>query len=436
MSTAIMESAGISNVLSADRRPFYAVDGVLPSAVVIPSTVKELSEVVSLAGDRGAAVTPYGGGTMVSLGNLPKSPGLVVLTTSLDGILQYEPSDLTITVQAGITLAKLAGVLAKEGQFLPLEVPCPNRATVGGLLAAAYSGPLSLSYGLPRDWLIGIKVVNANGTVTKAGGKVVKNVTGYDMNKLYTGSLGTLGIIAEATFKVAPKPPVARTLVVSFSTLKEALAGASTLLQEYGRPSALIVANGEVAARLMPGCSELSPTGLILGQRWRRIGANRPQLFVVERCTGPKRCKSLTTVKGVGVWQRVVDLPWVGENVPDLGIRCSVVPLQVSGLLQALDSMDASSLSHGFVAEVGTGSVRSLGWGDVAPGVFAERIRSVTSLTKRFQGTWVIEKCPLRLKETHDVWGPLPPGIEVMRRVKLALDPHGILNPGRFIGGL
>ena len=177
--------------------------------------------------------------------------------------------------------------MAKEGQFPPLEVPCPNRATVGGLLAAAYSGPLSLSYGLPRDWLIGIRVVNANGTVTKAGGKVVKNVTGYDMNKLYTGSLGTLGIIAEATFKVAPKPPVARTLAVSCSTLKEALAGAATLLQEYGRPSALIVSNGEVSARLMPGVGELYSAGLILGQRWRRIATNGPQPLIVEGARVP-----------------------------------------------------------------------------------------------------------------------------------------------------
>ena len=435
MSTAIMESAGISNVLSADKHPFYAVDGVLPNAVVLPSTVKELSEVVSLASDRGGAVTPYGGGTMMSLGNLSRSPGLVVVTTSLDGILQYEPSDLTITVQAGITLAELAKVLAMEGQFLPLEVPCPNRATVGGLLAAAHSGPLSLSYGLPRDWLIGIRVVNANGTVTKAGGKVVKNVTGYDMNKLYTGSLGTLGIIAEATFKVAPKPPVSRTLAVSFSTLEEALAGASTLLQEYGRPSALIVANGEVAARLTPRAKSYLLLALFLGRDGVVSGRIDRSLSSLKG-HGNHEIHELDCIEGSRVWQRVVDLPWVGENVPDLGIRCSVVPLQISGLLQALDSTDASSLSHGIVAEVGTGSVRSLGWGDVAPGVFAERIRSVTSLTKRVQGTWVIEKCPLSLKATHDVWGPLPPGIEVMRRVKLALDPHGILNPGRFIGGL
>ena len=435
MSTASMESAGISNILSADKHPIYAIDGVLPSAVVIPSTVEELSEVVSLASDRGGAVTPYGGGTMVSLGNLPKSPGLVVVTTSLDGILQYEPSDLTITVQAGITLAELAKVLAMEGQVLPLEVPCPNRATVGGLLAAAHSGPLSLSYGLPRDWLIGIRVVNANGTVTKAGGKVVKNVTGYDMNKLYTGSLGTLGIIAEATFKVAPKPPVSRTLAVSFPTLKEALAGASKLLKEYGRPSALIVTNGEVAPRLIPGSEGYLLLALFLGRAGVVSGWIDRSLSSLKG-NGSRSVQELDCGEGVGVWQGVVDLPWVGENVPDLGIRCSVVPLQVSGLLQALDLMDASSLSHGFVAEVGTGSVRSLGWGDAEPRVFAERIRSVTSLTKRVQGTWVIEKCPLSLKETHDVWGPLPPGIEVMRRVKLALDPHGILNPGRFIGGL
>ena len=232
-----------------------------------------------------------------------------------------------------------------------------------------------------------------------------------------------------------PSPPVARTLVVSFSTLKEALAGASTLLQEYGRPSALIVANGEVAARLIPGSEGYLLLALFLG-RDGVVSGRMDRSLSSLKVYGRHEIHELGCGEGGGVWQCVVDLPWVGENVPDLGIRCSVVPLQVSGLLQALDSMDESSLSHGFVAEVGTGSVRSLGWGDAEPGVFAERIRSVTSLTKRVQGTWVIEKCPLSLKETHDVWGPLPPGIEVMRRVKLALDPHGILNPGRFIGGL
>ena len=139
------------------------VDGLIPSAAVRPPSVEALSEVVALANEEGLATIPLGGMTQRSLGNPPRSYDLALDTRSLDRLVQYEPADLTVTVEAGMPLARLGEILAAEGQFLPLEAPRPSTATIGGMLAAASFGPLSLSYGLPRDWLIGVKVVNADG---------------------------------------------------------------------------------------------------------------------------------------------------------------------------------------------------------------------------------------------------------------------------------
>lgn len=207
LSQVLLESVGINNVLPQEERSLYTVDGIEPATVVLPSTVEELSQLLALANREGVKVVPYGGGTQMTLGNTPDSVDLVAGLSSMNGMIDHQPSDLTATVEAGMTLAKAQDSLAEAGQFLPLQAPSPEKATIGGILAAAHSGPMSLQYGSPRDWLIGIKVVNADGKVTKSGGRVVKNVTGYDMNKLYTGSLGTLGVIVEASFKLAPRPP-------------------------------------------------------------------------------------------------------------------------------------------------------------------------------------------------------------------------------------
>ena len=170
----------------------YAVDGLEPKGVVFPNTIEEMSSLLSAADRDGKAVVPWGGGTAMGLGNRALGCDLVISTSRLNRVLDYEPSDLTVVVEAGITLGTLQEELGENGQFLPLDPPLPDRATIGGILSANSSGPIRAHFGAIRDRLIGIKVVNPNGDVTKGGGKVVKNVSGYDMNKLYTGALGTL----------------------------------------------------------------------------------------------------------------------------------------------------------------------------------------------------------------------------------------------------
>ncbi len=181
-----------------------AVSGAQPSYVAAPASVAEASAVMRAAAELSLAVLPRGAGTRLAWGKPPRACGLVVETRLLDAVLEHAAGDLVARVQAGVGLGRLAAALATAGQRLALDPP--GGGTVGGLLATGAAGPLRLRFGTPRDLLIGITVVRADGVLTKSGGKVVKNVAGYDLGKLYAGSYGTLGLIVDATFRLHPRP--------------------------------------------------------------------------------------------------------------------------------------------------------------------------------------------------------------------------------------
>ena len=229
----------------------YAVDGLSPMAVVVPEDREQVADVMRWASESGVTVYPRGGGTKIALGNPPDSVGLVLDLSRLNRVIDYQPGDMTATVEAGITLDGLQRELAAARQFVPLESPLPARATVGGTLTTAYSGPMAHAYGPPRDWLIGIGVVAADGVATKAGGRVVKNVTGYDLNRLYTGSLGTLAVIVEASFKVAPLPPEEFAMVAPFDTMEEAVTAGREVLNLPAGPQTCLAFTGGVARHFL-----------------------------------------------------------------------------------------------------------------------------------------------------------------------------------------
>src|SRR5712692_2625439 len=190
-----------------------AIDGIASTPRVTPASREEMAEALRLADSRGQAVAPVGGGTQLDLGMPPARLDLVIETTRLNTVVEYEPADLTVTVEAGLRFDELQKRLGEQGQFLALDPPAAPGATLGGLMATNASGPLRYAYGTARDVVIGTRVANPDGTITHAGGRVVKNVAGYDLNKLYIGSLGTLGVIVELSFKLAPIPPTTNTIV-------------------------------------------------------------------------------------------------------------------------------------------------------------------------------------------------------------------------------
>ena len=263
---------------------------------------------------------------------------------------------------------------------------------------------------------------------------MVKNVTGYDMNKLYTGSLGTLCIIVEASFKVAPRPAASTTLSAGFASLEDAMAGAWGLVEGYGGPDALTLLNASAGERL----GLANPGYLLLARFLGREGVVRGRIARTKaslQASGAEDVNELDALQAGSTWQRLVDMPWLDEGT-QLAIRCSILPSEVGKLLGRLERVENSGVGHGLTADVGTGLVRNLSWGEAHPEDLKDRLKWATGEMRRSKGTWVVERCPPELKHGLDVWGPPPPGLEIMRRLKLALDPHGILNPGRFVGGL
>ncbi len=225
----------------------YAVDGVFPRLVVTPTDKEQVAQVVSLASQYSLKVLARGGGTRMNLGGIPEHLDLVVETRKLTRLLEYEAADLTCHVEAGMTLAVLQEQLATKGQWLALDPPDAEEATLGGILASNASGPRRLRYGTARDLVIGLHVVQASGEIARSGGRVVKNVAGYDLNKLYIGSLGTLGIIVEANLKLQPLPPFERTLLLTYTNAQDAVQTVMALLGSVLTPSAIEIIDAGAA---------------------------------------------------------------------------------------------------------------------------------------------------------------------------------------------
>ncbi len=434
------ETMGHDPTVPPERLVEYSVDGLIPSAVVTPEDVKAVSRVLSRASAEGAKVTPRGGGTRMDLGNPPTGLDLILDLGRLDGVLFHEPADLVARVEAGITLETLRGRLAQRGQFLPLEAPLPSRATIGGILATNASGPSRLAYGTARDWLIGVTVVRSDGAVTKAGARVVKNVTGYDMNKLYTGSLGTLGVVVDATFKLSPLPVDGRTVIAGYPSLDSALdSSAEVLRQAPATPQALHVINRDAMERLPDWTASKEGEVFLLALfegRTTSVYRRADEWARAAVGTGGASVLSLSHEDGRCLWQSLTDLGWRPENLPSLSVKISIVPSSLKSFLASVEAELKQGSGHSLVADVGFGQLRLLWWTEDTVEDLEAIVRRLRETARRHSASVVVERCPLELKKVIDVWGDAVDGLEIMRRIKGELDPTGTLNPGRFVGGI
>src|SRR5919106_3138504 len=241
---------GAGFVRTTPQAEAYRVDARVPWAIVSPGDVEQVAAVLAVAHREALAVVPWGGGTSMGLGQPLERMDIALCLHRLNHIVEHEPADLTATAQAGITMTDLQNQLGSRGQWWPVDPPLPDSATLGGVLATNSSGPKRLLYGTARDLVIGVKVVHADGVSSKAGGKVAKNVTGYDMMKLYIGSLGTLAVIVEATLKLRPCPPLQHLVWATFPTPDTAWQAARRLLTSLLLPNAVELLNPAVATFL------------------------------------------------------------------------------------------------------------------------------------------------------------------------------------------
>jgi glycolate oxidase FAD binding subunit len=360
-----------------------------PTAPVVekPATAEELARRLGEAAAAGSVVVPVGGGRSSLMGPAPQRCDVELHTTRLDRVLEHSQADMVVSVEAGITLEALQAELGKAGQFLPLDPFNSPGHTIGGLLATGWTGPLRLRYGSPRDFLIGIRVALPDGRLATAGGRVVKNVSGYDLMKLHFGALGTLGVIVAASFKVFPRPLHDVTVETRRESIDEAWSESDRALAMPLPPAALeMFADGRVLARFLG-----SPDA-------------------VERM-----------VRELG-WTKAEPSLWTehSRRTPDRWARIALPRHEMRAITGSLP------MGAEWWASPGVGVIN---WSasDV------QVVREARARAEAAHGSLVIMAAPPSFTEEVGAWGTQPATVELMRRLRTAFDPHGVLNPGRFV---
>lgn len=418
-----------------------AIDGLLPQAVLTARESAHVVDAITEARARKLGIVTGGGGTMLHIGAPPRDYDIKLSTTAIGRVVEQNPEDMTVTCEAGVSLSRLQRNLAKAGQRLAVDPALDERASIGGIVATGATGGLRYGYGTPRDLVLGMTAIDGCGREIHAGGRVVKNVAGYDLVRLLTGSFGTLAVITEVTLRTHPIPAAGATLVFEFVSASE-LDSARARLFEAALPLAaldfavdassataiwvLVVrvegTEEEVACQGDRVCAAVGRDPVDAGSEWMspahvdaedgvtvKLGAQPSRIVGVVR-------EVVTTLKGIGV------------------------PLLVGGHLGAGIARFHLAASGG---GRGAGPESSTRPGDheVDPRVAAAQASLATRLLAATEPSdtilnRVLERAPLSVKLKNAVWGPAPASLPLMRELKRRFDPDGVLSPGRFVGGL
>jgi glycolate oxidase FAD binding subunit len=454
----LAEISGASNVVTDSAQlAGYGIDGMTPSAAVKPGTRDEICEIVKFCAAEKLAIVPCGGRSKLSMGGTPARYDVAVDATRLDRIVAYDPSDLTLSVEPGIPLQRLAGVLAGHRQFLPLAVPFLGRATAGGTIASGVHSPLRQMYGTARDFLLGVEFVTGEGSWAKSGGLVVKNVAGYDLHKLMIGAMGTLGIITKLNFRTFPAPRSPRVFSASFGACEAALELRRSMMQSPLRmltldilnPDAVRMLSDGIAARFEPGpdcvdaiakdrwavLAAFSGFGAVLNRYQREL----EQMAKEAGCEGCEIAGEDTRPASFGRVREFVPIA-LESSAATVILKLSVLPTKVGKLLAAVVSAaqasglrfatDTGGLGVSYVALLPDGSDED--W----RGRARKAADDIESACAQLGGNVTIPWAPGKWKSALKMWGPERAEFAQMRELKKVFDPAGILAPGRFAGGI
>ena len=426
----LSQIVGQSGLLSDPESSDYSYDGKVPKTIVSPASVGEIQEILQYASEKELSVMPAGAGTKLGVGNLANTTDIVLATTQLNKVVEYEPADLTVTIEAGMKLADLQNELAQYKQFLPLIPPYSDKCTIGGIVATNASGPIRLRYGTARNLVLGMHVVHASGVFVKSGGKVVKNVAGYDLNKLYIGSYGTLGIITEVTLKLAPLPVKKTIITAQFHNIQDAvrtglnivssqllptyvnlLVGDHLELYEEKKPTLIIGFGGDtetVSWQLKTTQSHLEQNNtvgvhIINGEMNQRINNSLREFSAVEN-------KSKDVLIKVNI--KRTDIANFAEQAQI--DTCEMMALIGNGVLYLKIHTDS----------------------DTDYQKLANTLTQLRQHAEGVSGNLIIENAPPDLKRQIDVWGSIGSTLKLMKQVKVKFDKTCLLNPGRFVSSI
>jgi len=431
----------------------FAIAGCAPMAVLKPRAAEEVAEIACFAAAEKLAVLACGSRSKLELGMAPQRYDLALDMSGICQIAHYDPGDLTVSVDAGMPLKELSEALAEKNQFLPLAVPCSATSTVGGAIASGIDSTLRQQYGTSRDFLIGAEFVDGTGKQCKSGGRVVKNVTGYDLHKLLIGSLGTLGVITRLNFRTFPLPELRNAFVAAFPAMEAALNFHASLLKS-GLPFSNLELFDPQFSALLAGYSNRTAVGVpkSLGTVGWHVFASfegiagvmeRIQRELRERCNQAQAAHNetldarnspqwndalresfdwLRSAALNGALLRIVLPQWAPGDVVELHQVLNQSPLRLAFALRACNVAYLALQSEGEDAQTNAAMERY--------------VSDVYSRAAAKKGSATLLHSPAWLKDRINVWGTKRIDFPLMQRVKQAFDPHNIFAPGRFVGGI
>ena len=409
-----------------------SIDDVSVSRVVVAESFDDVRDVLKSSASIGNVVIPWGGGTMMGLGNVPEAASVALDLTRLDKVVTYEPDDLTISVQAGCRAGDLNRLLGEHGQMLPFDAADAEEATIGGLYCTAVSGPRRFGHGSMRDLVIGITVMAPDGEIARGGGMVVKNVSGYDMMRLHYGALGSLGIVLQLNFKVLPAPRAVRTVVSNFHTLDEVLQAVMSVRESPLSPTMIVALN-----------QSFDSQGTLVSAPWRLVlRAEGPEGSVdrqAERLLDATYVHSieqftLDDTDSSRVLEAINGALSADPARPGLSIRFGIPPSTAGEAIPVIETLGKKfAPPPSIMADLGSGAVFA-NW-NVQDDDFSG-LRAIWEGARGLGTHATMLTGPVAVKSGTDVFGNEPAGFELMRALKRQFDPARVLNRGRFIGHL
>jgi len=452
----------------------FRVDHLTPQAVVFPKNTRQVSSVVRLAHANNLGLIPWGSGTQMTMGNPPKRLDLVLSTSRMNHIIDVDTANLTITVEAGVKFRDIQARLATQedrcylpledlateadevicsdrshsGSFLPMDPPQADKATIGGIIATNAAGPRRLLYRLPRDLILGVRMVAPTGDIVGSGGKTVKNVSGYDVSKLAVGSLGSLGVICEMTFKLLPLPEKMETLLFSFNSFDAASAFANQVFETSLLPAAVEVLTEGACGRLpMEGIPDFraAPFGVAVALEGfvPAVARMSDEMTTMAKSCGAVTNNSLEDHLHQAFWLAVSKLGRTLEN-ENPGLITLKVNSPVSEWAKTINTLvtafSEAGLPYALQTHAGNGAcLASLpldGKDDDVMKTAVGTVNRLSSLFSETDGSLVVQTVPSHWKAQLNIWGEPGSAFPVMKRLKEKIDPLGIMNPGRFVGGM